>query len=276
MPIKLAVPENSFSENIYAAIEGEQPEKNAADIGVQLIKTTEDKAQRMLANREVDAALITPLSFAKMSDTLSLRVIPTYCVAPEDFTGAATIYFKSGANGVESIGSAYPHSYLSTLSKILLNELYGIEANIEKSKSNKDDILDEHDVAIIQFDEETPLEALDLSEEWLQLYKNPLPLYFWACWADNQDKDIKVATEQVAPSSIPAFKEVRIGEDEQRHGRLHFLWHEKIEQAIDHALEILFYNQYSNQIHSIKLFDHNEGKEIDITDPDILGDGDKE
>jgi len=259
--VKLAIPENSFSEHIVPGLDDELENKRLRELGIQLIRTTEDKCQKMLANRQVDAALLTPLSFGRLADTSSMRVIPNYCVAPEDFTGAATLYFKGGISGIESIGSPSPHSYLAVLSKILLSELYGIESNIEKSKSNKDDILHEHDIAILYFEDKPGIEALDLSEEWLQLYREPLPLFFWVCYADNQIPELRNAIDNTVPDSLPTYRDIVLEGEEMRKGRLHFVWHEKIEKAIDHTLEILYYHQYFKEIHSIKLFDPSEGKE---------------
>lgn len=254
--IRLAVPENSFVDNIIVTKEEEQ-----SKWGVEIIRTTEDKCQKMLAARQVDAALITTLAYGKLSDNHSLRIIPSHCVAAEDFTAATTIYFKGGANGIESIGSPSPHSCQSILTKIVLGELYGIETNIEKSKNTKEDIFDDHEVAVLHFEEAPNGETLDLSEEWLQLYEEPLPLFFWTCWADNQTTALLEATKIVAPESMPVFKEVTLEEEDEganRKGRIHFLWHEKIEKAIDHTLEILFYHQYFREIHSGVIFDPNE------------------
>ncbi|GAB5465284.1 MAG: hypothetical protein Kapaf2KO_07200 [Candidatus Kapaibacteriales bacterium] len=257
--ITIAIPENFYADNISKNVatndEGEQIYKEPKlPKGVKIVRTTDDKCQKMLSTREADIALLTPLSFARLSDTSPLRIINKTCVAAEDYTGVASIYFKGGVSTVESIGSSKPHSYLAVLSNMLVSELYGIDTNVESSAKSKEDIFDDHDAAIITMAGQTDEEGLDLSEEWLQQYETPLPLYMWCVMADQTDPKLSEIIDQLTPKSLPTFTDIKSGEGTERKGRLHFLWHEVIEKAIDNTLELLFYRQLTKAIHSVKIY----------------------
>lgn len=254
--IKLAIPKNEIYRPLF-----ENCEQFCSANNIKYYKLSEGECSDYLLRNLVDAAFLTPLGYGKGVKVADFRIIPGPVLFTEDYTGLATIYFKKGLSDVSSILSNSPDDFMMVIARLLLNEKFGINLELEKTQSNRSEILLEHDSAILWGSDKTDEVTLDISEEWFDLFEEPLPLGFWVCRAESYPPHIKEIVEKIASDSLPEKQEIEEVQENARHyhrkGLLYWRWTPMLETSVETVLLFLYLHQLLSEIPAVKILDRD-------------------
>lgn len=255
--IKLAIPKNEIYKHLFEKCEAYCQKHN-----IKYYLLTENECSDFLLRNLVDAAFLSPLGYGKGVKVADYRIIPGPAIFSEDYTGLATIYFNKGLNNISSIQSNSPGDFMMLIAQLLLHEKYGINLNLEHTKDSKSEILAKHDSAILWGYEKGDYVTLDISEEWYDLFEEPLPLGFWVCRAETYPPNIKDIVTAIASISLPSPQEI---EEEtkgnskhyKRKGKIFWKWDSMLEPALENMLIFLYLHQLLSDIPAVKVLDRD-------------------
>lgn len=256
--IRLALPKNEVYRPLF-----EGCDSYCKSLGIKYYKLTENECADYLLRNLVDAAFLTPIGYGKGVKVADYRIVPGPVIFSEDYTELATIYFRKGLNNVSSILSTTPNDFIVIIARLLLNEKFGIDLNIQYTEASKADILSSNDSAILWGKEIGDDVSLDISEEWYDLFEEPLPLGFWVCRAEGYPPNIKEIVKSIASSALPAKQEIEESEDKisskhfQRKGSIYWHWAPHLETSIETVLLFLYMHQLLAEIPAVKILERD-------------------
>ncbi|MBM2816881.1 MAG: hypothetical protein HW421_3643 [Ignavibacteria bacterium] len=259
--INIGVPDNP----VYSALH-DRAKDYCAEHNINLIKLPESKIAEYMLNSRLDAALLSPYGYGMAVGKADYRIIPTYCLALQDFTSEASIYFNAGLKNILSCVSPEPDDFIIVIGKILLAERYGIVLNIGKVQGSPEELLKVADAAICWTGSAHEDNALDISEEWFATYETPLPLAFWVVRADEEPENIEEIInslcEENLPDSIDVFDSGILHRNQfDRSGKIIYRYDGLVHEALEGTLELLYYQQLLPEIPEVKIFRKDIGIE---------------
>jgi chorismate dehydratase len=149
---------------------------------------------RHLRERELDAALLSPLDYAKESSD--------YCIVPEAVVastgnGSIVVRFREGIKHIGTLAVDPAFASEIILAKIILAEEFNLEPAILPMHASVDVMLQKADAALLTgdtaFQEWGASEnIIDVVEEWNEMTGLPYVHALWCGWqSELSDKDVK-------------------------------------------------------------------------------------
>jgi hypothetical protein len=251
--MKLAVPDNDIFAKLYG-----NDVFIAESQDLQIFKVREQDAHRLLLDKKVDAALLTPLGYGMGYQDAEFRIVPETALATVDFTGLASVFFKEGLKKVSKVASSSPDDFLIKIGGILLAEKYGFDIELFEAKGTKDEILQHYDAAILWEASSATDNALDISDEWFDLFGMPLPLLAWVTWEDVSQENIRNRIKSIAAINLEKEENRYETSNDKvdynlRQGQLFWSWNEDVEKAFEQVLQFLFFHQFFEHIPAVKV-----------------------
>ena len=226
---------------------------------VRVLNVSQDDPVKLLKNNRVDIALINLLEYGLLQRTGDFRILPHSSLLLFDYTKLLGIRFKDNLNEIKTVGSDFNDPYLFAIGKIVFSERYSINFDDLEINNEDPDIL-----LTLNSNDATN----DLSEDWFDTLKLPLPIYVWVCRAESEKFTIEEAKEMI--NSISNFEEIqRVSEDGIRSGKIIKDWADDVEKAFDDTLEHLFYHGLLPEIYATKAFGVNTEEDEDNQDTAI-------
>lgn len=254
MPYKIAVPENIIYRDLFS--EGLLNDENGL---FQIFEVSEQRLSDLMFDNRVDLALMTPISFGKGVGLTNYLILPTKTLALEGFTGIASFFFKQTTKRELSCSSTNPDDFLMIIGKILLGELYGLHPEIKKVNGEWKELLEKSDIAMTWGTAPQKELTLDISEEWYLHYGYILPIAFWVCRDEDNNRELLRITQNICQKEL--VNEIEIIEDtssagiyQPRKGKIIYQWKSEIKEALEHTLKILYYHQYIDEIPEVNVF----------------------
>ncbi|MER3523941.1 MAG: hypothetical protein C4326_07705 [Ignavibacteria bacterium] len=162
---------------------------------VTLMKDLRPSLARQLRERELHAALISPLDYAKESSDYCL--VPDVAVASGG-NGSIVVRFREGLQHIKTLAvdPEFPAEIL--LTKIILAEEFDIEPTILPLQATVEAMLEKADAALLTGDAAfyqwgVSENVIDIVEEWNEMTSLPYVHALWCGWADQlSPKDIEL------------------------------------------------------------------------------------
>lgn len=207
----------------------------------EIIGLNENEIEIQILNGNLKLALIDPLIYSKLKKKKDLRVIPQNPLFFEDFTNTFSINITHNHKDLDKLSSHIDSSYIYNIAKIVLSERYDISISSKPSSGGSELKLFESN------------STLDLSEDWFESFKIKLPIYFWVVIVD--EENLTLEEYQDITNNI-CFKndEIITSSNNEREGRIVRNWEEDAEDALDNTLEVLFYQNATEEIHACKIY----------------------
>ncbi len=251
--MKLAVPNNE----IFAKLYGNEAFVSAAE-DLQIIKAKEPELHRLLLDRKVDAALLSPHGYGQGYQDAEFRIVPETALATVEFTGLASVFFREGLKNVTKAASDSPEDFLIRMGGILLAEKYGFDIELFEARGTKDQILQKYDAAILWEKSTATDNSLDISDEWFDLFSMPLPLLAWVAWEDAPQEHLSQYIRNIATVNLEKEEDRFESANEKvdfnlRRGLLFWSWTEEVEKAFEQVLQFLFFHQFFAHIPAVKV-----------------------
>ena len=204
-------------------------------------------------------ALVSPLGYGIGVTKADYRIIPEKCLALLGYTSSASLYFRQGLKRIESCFCPEPNDFIFIIGKLLFEELYGWDFNIEKMVGDSKELIIAADSAMVWENSDRNSSALDISEEWNLSYQVSLPIALWVCRAETEIENVNdlvtFLAEQNLPDSIEIIDKASADHDFQpRNGSIIYKFSEKIELALEETLKLLYYHTLIPEIPSVKLY----------------------
>ncbi len=148
---------------------------------VKLITDSELQISKMLREEELDAAFLSPITFARDHEIYS--IVPDICIASEGISNVVGLYFKEGLNEIKTIATDLLNVSEMVLATLVLKEKYSSTPTFVPSIKNLDQMLIKADAALIVGDYNLQLldykNKLDLVDEWSDLTELPFVHGIW-------------------------------------------------------------------------------------------------
>lgn len=253
MNIKVAIPDNPLYEPLLARA-GEVCARN----GFELIRTDEARCAELLLRNSVELALISPLGYGQGVQKVDYRIVKGPALVVEGFTGLGSIYFREGISDVHTCAVHAPESFLVRIGRIVLGEKFGLHLETRHQKGSPAELLQQNDAVIaLGNDPELPV-SLDISDEWMDLTNESLPVLFWVCRPDDMPENLEDIVDEMVKPDWPRALSVEEDDNpvmtENRSGKIFWQWNESTEPALQKTLEMLFYLQDIPAISAVKIF----------------------
>ncbi|TAL69498.1 MAG: hypothetical protein EPN82_06595 [Bacteroidetes bacterium] len=249
--LKLAVPNNPVYDELLL-----NKDKFIQSGEINLYRLSECECSALLLGNKVDAALFTPMDYAKGILVADYRVIPDPALISESYTEAGTIILSKELKNVKIFTSDFPDDFMITIGKLILGERYNLFPEIEKKHQTIDEMTKTSDIVITWNGEKEGRITLDISEEWFDLNETALPLAFWVCKAEQHFENLPEIIASLASdkTEIKIIEQLPAGKDfAPRDGRLLFRWNDNFEHALEFTLHFLYYHQLLNEIPAVKI-----------------------
>lgn len=135
-----------------------------------------------LKERELDAAFLTPISYARESSLY--YIVPGVAVASAGADATITLHVREGLHNVSTIAVDPSSSSEIVLTKIILAECFDLSPKIVPFSGSLEEALAKADAALLVGDpslraQEDHESALDLVEEWNEMTGLPYVHGFW-------------------------------------------------------------------------------------------------
>ncbi|MDI6803515.1 MAG: hypothetical protein QME58_06675 [Bacteroidota bacterium] len=154
---------------------------------MNLITDSELHISKLLLEEELDAAFLSPITFARDHDIYS--IVPDVCIASEGNSNVVCLYFKERLKEVKTIATDLLNVSEMVLAKLVLTEKYSTTPTFIPTKANIDEMLLKADAALIVGDYNLELlehkNKLDLVDEWSDLTELP---YIHGLWISEKEK----------------------------------------------------------------------------------------
>ncbi len=253
MKINIGLPANPIYDIFAGNLE---KVKENHDINIYRLRES-DCIERFLAG-SLQAAFLSPLGYGMGVKKADFRVVPGPCISVEGYSGILSLYFNEGLSSIKSCMAPDTEDYLIILSKILLAERYGMEVEISAGKGEVAAQLGKADAVLAYGRDESIGSSMDMTEDWLEHFEQILPLGFWVTKAeDDSPEGINDILAALASEEMPrqVYTRDSSGDDDSaREGRILYFWDERIEEAFDQTLHLLYYHQYLPEIGAVKIF----------------------
>ncbi|MCK5076685.1 MAG: hypothetical protein KAR38_09925 [Calditrichia bacterium] len=188
---KIGIIENLFIQPLHFVLENK-----IMPIDYETIIGSEEEIAKMLKNREVEIAEISPVEYAKNPG--EYKVIPDICTAMKNFSGDSIIFFNEGKMEFKKIAYATKNKMSHILAKIIINEKFEMEPDIiDESDGQKQiaELLEKYDAVLVKGEaaiigKKKHNSFFDLGEEWVDFTGFPLVTAFWAAKNENINEKI--------------------------------------------------------------------------------------
>lgn len=251
--IKIAFPKNQIYEGLFAHSDDYCRANN-----IQYYKLTEAECADYLLRNLVDCAFLSPLGYGKGVMIADFRIVPGPMLFAINYTELASIFFREGAEKINIITSNSADDFIIIIARLILKEKFGIDADFKQINAEKEDLLRQGDSAIVWGKSQSNEISLDVSEEWFDLFEEPLPLGFWVVRAETFPPNIQQIVNGLAipdlPSEVEITETLASGETRlPRKGQLIWRWREDLQDAISSVLIFLYYHQFLPEIPAVKI-----------------------
>ena len=251
--MKIAVPNNPAFAPLY-----NNTEFTGKVSDLQIFKVKEKDTHKLLLDKKVDAALLSPLGYGYGYQDAEFRIIPETALSTVDYTGLASIFFKHGLKEVSKVASNTPDDFMIKIGGLLLAEKYGFDIELFEAQGNREEILKKYDAAILWGKSDSTENALDISDEWFDTFEMPLPLLAWVTWEDNVPEKLVQYLRNIADKNIEKEETKYETIDKKvdfnlRHGHLFWTWTEEVEKAFEQILHFLYFHQFFSHIPAVKV-----------------------
>lgn len=251
--IEIAFPKNVFYENLFA-----RADEFARNNNIRLYRLSEKECADYLLRNLVNCAFLSPLGYGRGVKIADLRIVPGPMLFASNYTGLASIFFRKGVEKIESIISDSSDDFIVLIGKLILKEKFGIDAELEQMQGSWEELLRNFDSAILWGKGKNDEITLDVSEEWFDLFEEPLPLGFWVVRAEENPPNILDIVQKFAVENFLAEEEVveclsNETDRPSRKGKIIWQWRQDLEDAISSALIFLYYHQILPEIPAVKI-----------------------
>jgi len=258
--IIIAIPDNKFYMPIVQNCDAVALQNNFT-----IIRTSEKHCAELLLNNRADIALLSPLEYGLAVEQVDYRIIPATAVSGEGFTNIASIYFSPFLQTINTVAVPNPDDFITIAGRLVLTEKFDIHTNLKQSSGSLDVLLNNADAAILWNNNTLPPSSLDITEEWLDAFDNPLPIAFWVCRPDELPDNITQIIHSFASSPFSAVQIIHDHDcdspethdnsyGEFREGTIYWQWSDQTEEWLDQTLDALFYHSYIPAIPAVKIF----------------------
>ncbi|MCU0329575.1 MAG: hypothetical protein MUC47_01205 [Candidatus Kapabacteria bacterium] len=237
----VAIPTTALAQPLVVSIDAV-----AERLNWKIIRASEAECSRMLLANTADVALLTPLGYGEGVGKVDYRIIPGPSVLLHDFTNVAGVTFSEGALDIQTATSSAPADWLIRMGALLLAEKF--EIRVTMSEPPADCTIDYAGAGV---------PTIDVSEEYGDITDGPLPAYIWVA---RMDADLDTLTDAIQACADPSLTDIGVveqlpaqAEHFPREGRITFRWTDETEDALDAALNLLFFHQILPEIPAVKL-----------------------
>jgi predicted solute-binding protein len=251
--MKIAVPNNKLFSKLYGNTGFIEKTKD-----LQLFKVNEQDTHKLLLAKKVDAALVSPYGYGIGHKNANFRIVPETALSSVDYTGLASVFFKQGLHNIAKVASKTPDDFMIKIGSILLAEKYGFDVELFAAEGDINGILKKFDAVILWEKSNVDDNALDISDEWFDMFEMPLPLFVWVTWEDAvPDKLVQyirnmaavyIENEESITESVNSDADFNI-----RQGHLFWSWTDEVEKAFEQILHFLYFHQFFSHIPAIKV-----------------------
>lgn len=252
MDIRIGIPEGKIYDNLILNAGTEFDGAN-----LKIIRARESQISKLMLENKLDIALISPLTYGLAVNKADFRIIPGSAIALKEFTSIASVFINSGLESINTCATPDPKSYLSHILKVIFRENYDIEISFEEVAGSVDKLLSKADLALTIETENTDRVAFDISEEWYLIFDKALPLGFWVCRHEETEGYNPLDIINTIPADdIPDIEDIYDSSDisGERQGQIIWRWNEEVSEALDHALQILYFHQLIPEMPGIKIW----------------------
>jgi len=172
----------------------------------------------------------------------------------ENYSGKISLNFKPNLLTIESIAINAKSDYLDKIITIILNEKYDISPIIKYDNNTSNNNFIGFD-AVVSINNENEL-ALDLTEEWFELFECHLPIAFWIAKNYEIPNNYLEIIESLADNDLPKTSHIHCQyncDEEERHGNIYWFWNEIIRESLNKTADLFYYLGYIDIIPEIKL-----------------------
>lgn len=219
-----------------------------------LIEENEDRIEKLLKQNSLDLALVSPLTYFNISKQGDYRIINNRCMTLENYSGKISLNFKPNLLTIDSISMNSRSDYLEKITTIILNEKYGISPIIKYDTNTSNNNFNDFD-AIVSLNNENEI-AIDLTEEWFELFECQMPIAFWIAKIDEIPQNYLEIIESFAENNLPKTSHIHChynSDEEERHGNIHWFWNESMRESLNKTADMFYYLGYIEIIPEIKL-----------------------
>ncbi len=259
--LRIAVPTSPLLQPLIERIEA------VAQESVHVLRVPELQCAKLLLANRCDIALLSPLGYGGGVITADFRVIPSTACLLDGWTHAGSMIFGKNLGDVRRVLALSPADFLLRCGQIVLEEQYGIEAELEQGHGSIDEMLAAADAVLCHEHEMQDEQGLDISEEWDMSFGFALPLAQWVCRNevaldagaehDERVQEFVDLTRSFATENLPDL-DMRhelhaVADTEEREGRIEWKWTERYEQCMESTLHLLYQRQLLPEIPAIKV-----------------------
>jgi chorismate dehydratase len=161
-----------------------EPLRGSGDVGAPFTWNLDAAARNAigLKDRQLDAAFLTPISYARESSLY--YIVPRVAVASTGADATITLHVREGLQQIRTIAVDPSSSSEIVLTKIILMECFDLSPKIVPFSGSLEEALAKADAALLVGDPSLRAQgnhesALDLVEEWNELTGLPYVHGFW-------------------------------------------------------------------------------------------------
>ncbi len=192
--VKIAVPDTINAVPLYYAMR-----ESILPGDFKIFNCSYHEADTMLAENQVDIALLSPVDFA--NHPAEYKIIKKVCLAGSKSSLLPLLFFNKGRS-FERIAVTGKNPSALMLCKIIVNEKFDMDAEfISEKNKNTNELLKEYDAVLVDdvdgLISESGDNYFDLLEEWEDF--TALPFVF-AIWAGRQENITPVLAENIEKS----------------------------------------------------------------------------
>jgi len=251
--MKIAVPNNPNFENLYG---NTHFINNTKDL--QLYKVREEDTHKLLLEKKVDAALLSPIGYGYGYKDSDFRIIPETACSAVEYTGLASIFFQHGLKNITKVASDSPNDFMIKMGGLLLAEKFDLAIELLTAKGDKAEILKKYDAAVLWQQSDSTDNALDISDEWFDAFEMPLPLLAWVTHeGQTPDKLVQYIRNMAIPDLEKEEKKIETIDKQVdfdlRKGHIFWTWTDEVEKAFEQILQYLFFHQFFQHIPAVKV-----------------------
>jgi hypothetical protein len=253
--IKIAVPKDEIYKDLT---------QNAAEIckenGIMLIEDKEERVGELFVRNSVDLALVSPYDLIRFHRKGDFRIVPGAALGIGGRTGHFNIHIKKEGYGVNNCLLMFNSPLLKKIVEILYAERYNIEINVDMGLPKDKEITDYDIIIDDQCGGDCPI---DLTEDWLDTFKQIIPLAVWVGRNEELPLNVIEITNKFAGVSLSEREDLPITDEEMtlHQGFICRQWSEDMNAAIEHLSDVLFYRGEVAEIADIKIMETGDEEE---------------
>jgi chorismate dehydratase len=162
-------------------------QENRIEHAFEIIYAKPNDCAEMLRNKELDAALIPSIEYARAND--DYLILDTFCIGASRYVKSVELFLKNDLTSVKTVAIDSSSRTSVVLTKILLEEKFELEPEYIEMNADLDTMLAACDAALIIGDKaleqhDKHSKRLDLAEEWFDHTGLPFVFAFIAGYED--------------------------------------------------------------------------------------------